>query len=208
MRIARALSGGVVIATTVASCDPIEGRSPTNAPVNSCAEFPCERYDLGKAKAQPRCSIADRCEFPGQRPDTKAFLVIHVPDTSSYGPGYTFVLSNDELDKRPARATCPQTALSPFCVSLPELATTEGGYRVLREAAAEVDFPLALGAETSIPVRVVYRPIQTPAELAVGDIPLDVFSIHLKGRHSAKCFLNVYFGSTSQEEIDFLASHL
>ncbi len=166
----------VLGAAVIASCEPIEPRPISNAPMNSCEDSACERYDPGRANAQPRCSSTNRCELPGARPDAPFFLLVHVPDTAVYAPGMTFVISDKDLDKSPPpnARPCPQTVTAPICVSLPEFALSTGFYRVLSKAAADVDFPLDITGEASIPVRVVYRQIGTIDEIPIEDVPLDV----------------------------------
>jgi hypothetical protein len=186
MSTARVASGAFVLVCcfAFASCEPIEPRPSTTAPINSCADFPCERYELDRPNVKLQCPApVGRCVFPSQRPEGKFFLVIHAPDTASYGAGLTFVIAGEELDPTTnadptiVKAPCRGTPLAPICVSLPNLTTMTSYYRVLAKAATDVGFPLALGPETSIPVRVVYDLVGTaePQIVDVDPLPLDVF---------------------------------
>jgi hypothetical protein len=185
-KLARASCGAfvVVLCSAGASCEPIEPRPSTTAPINSCADFPCEHYELDRPNVKLQCPApVGRCVFPNQRPEGKFFLVVHSPDTASYGAGLTFVIPGEELDPTTnadptiAKAPCRGTPLAPICVSLPNLTAMTSYYRVLAKAATDVGFPLALTGETSIPVRVVYDQVGTaePQIVDVEPLPLDVF---------------------------------
>lgn len=138
------------------ACGPIEGTSLSRAPKNACAEHPCDLYEPGP-RTRPVCS-GGRCELPG-RPDYPFTIVVNVPSESFYAPGYTFVVSSDELFA--PRSTSRGQCAPPGCLSLPSLANAVGGYVVRREAADAVGKPLPDGF--SLPVRVTFIPLSAPA---------------------------------------------
>lgn len=159
----------------VASCEPIVPRPISNAPTNTC---PCDRYEAGTTTAA-HCSSNGRCEIltPGGRPDYPFWIVVHVPDSSIFAPGLTYVLYSDaqgnpafkEPTVRPGTFVRCQP---PLCLPLGSLVSASGAYRVSADASAYVSYPLADGA--SIPVRVVYEPLGNEQQATFPRLPLDV----------------------------------
>jgi len=150
--ISAAFVGSIALAMTP-SCEPIVGRPLTEAPVNTCAANACDAYEPG-AKVRARCTN-ERCEIPG-RPEFQFFLVVHVPDTSIFAPGITFVLKSDLFTKTPdpsSRSLCTP----PTCLLLPSLRNVTGYYTVTKQASINAGYPLEEG--TSIPVRAEYVPV-------------------------------------------------
>lgn len=171
------VSSAVVLA---ASCTPIEARPLSDAPVNSCAEFPCERYEKG-SRTGARCQRG-RCEISGTggRPDYAFWVVVHVPDTSIFAPGMTYVLYSDEQGEPAFRAPIDSTlrCRPPQCLALGELAGVNGEYAVTQDASIAVGYPFPLEEGTSIPVRVVYEPVgNAQKEEFASTLPLDVLFV-------------------------------
>jgi hypothetical protein len=155
------------------SCEPIEPRPLVNAPMNEC---PCDRYEPG-ATTPARCS-RNRCEIltAGGRPEYPFWIVVHVPDSSIFAPGLTYVLYSDaqgnpafkEPETKPGVIT---RCRPPLCLPLGGLVGTSGAYRVTSRASAYVGYPLADSA--SIPVRVVYEQLGNEQDQAFPKLPLD-----------------------------------
>ncbi|HVH46813.1 MAG TPA: hypothetical protein VM925_30935 [Labilithrix sp.] len=167
--------GAVVLAAVVSStssCEPIEPRPRTTAPVNAC---PCDKYEPGKTAAA--CSNG-RCEIAtGGRPDFPFWIVVHVPNTSSSAPGLTDVLYSDEqgkpafndvLDPGVTKRCRPRP---PVCLSIGRVANVTGRYRVSSIAATNVGFPLP--ENTAIPAQVVFEPIGDEQATAFPLLPLE-----------------------------------
>ncbi len=137
-----------------AACDDVVARPRSTAPLNASAEFPCDRYESTPVKAQSR---EGRCEVPG-RPTFDFTIVVHVPETSHYAAGHTFVLSSANL-ARPLK--------------LPALGSVTGAYQVKRSVSDAVGYPLPDGQ--SIPVRAVYVPLGRDARDTFNPaLPLDL----------------------------------
>lgn len=176
MRVARSF-GVTLVALVVgaSSCEPVEARPPSNAPRNTC---PCDRYDPGSTNPA-RCSIADRCEIitAGGRPEYPFWIVVHVPESSIFAPGSTYVLYSDAQGNPAFNPPAAQPGVlvrcrPPLCLPLAALASVSGAYRVTSEASDYVGYPLA--ASASIPVKVVYEPIGNEQQPAFPRLPLDV----------------------------------
>lgn len=125
------------------SCDPIVAKPLSSAPTNVCSAHPCDLYEPG-ARVRARCGTEDRCEIPG-RLEVPYWIVVHVPETSYFAPGTTFVLSSEALTKTPdpsnrSRCTPPQ------CLVLPSLRQIRGTYSVSREASTYLGYALDDGA--------------------------------------------------------------
>lgn len=171
----RAAAVGLGAVSLALACSPIVSEPLSAAPLNAgCPnEHGCELYVLagaGEGSPQPQCS-AGRCDFG--RPDYPYTVVVHVPDSSFYAPGRTFVLTNKDLSAQPGAVTTGTSCKPPLCVQLPELVSREGKYRVTAAAAKAVGFPLSEG--TSLPVRVSFVPLveDTQDEVASRGIPAD-----------------------------------
>jgi hypothetical protein len=91
-------------------------------------------------------------------------MLVHVPDTSFFAPGQTFVISSDAFSKTPDPAN-PSRCQPPECLALPTLRNVTGSYSVTRNASTTVGYPLEEG--TSIPVTGAYQ--------AVGDTSKSAF---------------------------------
>jgi hypothetical protein len=174
---ARAIAASLVAACLVGgtSCEPIQPRPLSDAPRNTC---PCDRYEAGATTAA-HCSSSGRCEIltAGGRPEYPFWIVVHVPDSSIFAPGMTFVLYSDAQGnpafKPPAaRPGAFVRCLPPLCLPLGGLVSASGAYRVSAEASAYVGYPLEEGA--SIPVRVVYEPLGNEQQETFPRLPLDV----------------------------------
>lgn len=131
--------------------------------MNRCADYPCDNYEKG-SRTGARCR-AGRCEIPtpGGRPDFPFWIVVHVPDTSIFAPGMTFVLFSDKQGEpafkkpvTPGISTRCSTLQLPPCLEVGGLSAVSGEYKVTQRASIEVGYPLEEG--TAIPVRVVYEP--------------------------------------------------
>lgn len=163
----------VVSVATGIACEPISGTPSLRAPSNECVAHPCENYASGKSA--PRCSDVGRCEFQGERPlDYRFTIVVHVPDTSFFAPGQTFVIDGKELDPLAIVGTAPrsQTCSPPLCLSLPSLYDARGVYRVTREAAADVG--VNAPDSTAFPSRVLFVPLENETDLSMVDSGLPV----------------------------------
>lgn len=166
------LAGLVVLAS---SCEPIEPRPLLAAPVNRC---PCDRYEPGASTAA-RCLSRNRCEIltAGGRPEFPFWIMVHVPDSSIFAPGLTYVLYSD-AQGNPAFTEPPVTpgvltrCRPPLCLPLAGIVGASGAYRVTRDVSSAVGYPLEQGA--SIPVRVVYEPIGNEYQETFPTLPLDV----------------------------------
>ena len=167
-----AVLGAVILAAP--SCEPIRSVPLTKAPINRC---PCDAYEPGPTTAA-RCSTGDRCEIltTGGRPEFPFWIVVHVPTTSIYAPGHTYVLFSDAQGNPAFRA--PPVAPGvvsrcspPRCLPLGPLVGATGSYKVANEESKDVGYPLADG--TSIPVRVVYETLGNDQQEAFPSLPLD-----------------------------------
>jgi hypothetical protein len=150
------------------ACGPVEGTSLSRAPDNTCSLHPCDLYAPGP-RTKAVCN-AGRCELPG-RPDYPFTIVVSVPSSSFFAPGYTFVVPSADLfaPQTPTRGQCTP----PSCLSLPSLSKATGGYVVRREASEAVGF--ALPELLSIPVRVTFVPLSAPGvEMRSLGLPTDV----------------------------------
>ena len=167
-----ALAGALF--AVVPSCDPIEPRPLTHAPMNRC---PCDAYEPGPSTAA-RCSTGDRCEIltPGGTPEFPIWIVVHVPTASIFAPGHTYVLFSDAQGNPAFRPAPPgsgvvQRCAPPRCLSLGPLVGATGSYLVTAEVSELVGYPLAQGS--SIPVRVRYEPIGNTQSESFPPLPLD-----------------------------------
>jgi len=166
-------SGGVIVA--VPSCDPIEPRPLVKAPMNTC---PCDDYEPGPT-APARCSSRDRCEIltGGGHPEFPFWIVVHVPDSSIFAPGLTYVLYSDAqgnpaFKEQESSSGVITRCRPPSCLQLGELASASAAYIVFNEASKIVGYPLP--DETSIPVRVVYEQLGNEQQETFPALPLDV----------------------------------
>jgi hypothetical protein len=157
----------VAVISLSSSCDPVEPRPLVNAPMNRC---PCEKFEPGTTAAL--CSEKDRCEIltAGGRPEFPFWIVVHVPESSSYAAGSTYVLSSEAAFAEPS-ADVATLCRPPSCLPLGGLGVASGGYQVTREESKAAGYPLSDG--TSIPVRVVYEPIGDAQDATFPTLPLD-----------------------------------
>lgn len=173
----RRIAGATLLTALVggaSSCEPIEPRPLLTAPVNRC---PCERYEPGASTAA-RCSSRDRCEIltAGGRPEFPFWIVVHVPDSSIFAPGLTYVLYSDAqgnpaFTEPPVAPGVVTRCSPPLCLPLAGIVGASGAYQVTSNVSSAVGYPLAQGA--SIPVRVVYEPIGNEQQVTFPALPLD-----------------------------------
>lgn len=179
------------IAAGASSCEPIEPRPLVSAPLNRC---PCEGYAPGTTTAA-RCSSRNRCEIltAGGRPELPFWIVVHVPTSSVFAPGLTFVLYSDAQGnpafKEPLTAPGVVTRCRPpLCLPLGSLVGASGSYKVSSDASVLVGYPLFPGA--SIPVRVVYEPVGNEHDAQFPALPVDrLFASSRLGRSGAAEFV-------------------
>ncbi len=142
-----------------ASCKPIEGAVVEHAPRNDCPANACDNYAPGKTA--PRCSdVVGRCELQSERPlDYRFVVVVHVPDTSFYAPGQTFVVDGSALDPLVQDGSIPasSTCVAPTCLSLPNLYNARGVYRASSAAAATLG--IQAPDPTAFPATVRFVPL-------------------------------------------------
>jgi hypothetical protein len=150
------------------ACGPIVGTPLSDAPINACGtgQFSCDRYLVDGIAAKPQCTRDDvtlksRCDFG--RPDYPYTVVVHVPDSSFFAPGRTFMLTNNDLTAQPGAPVDRRCNLAEDCVRLPELVEVQGQYRATPAAAKVVG--MELPEETSIPVRVAFVPFAPEEEV-------------------------------------------
>lgn len=159
----RAVAFALAPFAVAASCKPIEGAVVERAPRNDCATNACDSYAPGKTA--PRCSDVGRCELQSERPlDYRFVVVVHVPDTSFYAPGQTFVVDGSVLDplvQDGASPTSP-TCVAPTCLSLPNLYNARGVYRVSSAAAATLG--IQAPDPTAFPATVRFIPLLPASE--------------------------------------------
>ena len=171
------IAGATLLAALVvgaSSCEPIEPRPLLTAPVNRC---PCERYEPGASTAA-RCSSRDRCEIltAGGRPEYPFWILVHVPDSSFFAPGLTYVLYSDAQGKPaftepPIKPGVVTRCRPPLCLPLDFVVGVSGAYLVKSEVSSAVGYPLP--NLSSIPVRVVYEPIGNDQQETFPALPLD-----------------------------------
>jgi hypothetical protein len=162
------LFGGIL--ATASSCEPIVARPLVSAPMNRC---PCDAYERGASTA-PTCTTRDRCEIGG-RPEYPLWIVVHVPDSSIFAPGMTYVLVSDAqgnpaFKEPPVEPGVVSRCRQPLCLPLDGLVGASGSYQVRSTASREVGYPLADLA--SIPVRVVYEPLGNDQQETFPPLPL------------------------------------
>ncbi len=137
-----------------AACGEVVALPRSTAPLNASAEHPCDRYESTPVKAQSR---EGRCEVPG-RPTFDFTIVVHVPETSHYAAGHTFVLPSTNVSKP---------------LTLPALGAVTGAYQVKQSVSQAVGFELPDGQ--SIPVRATYVPLGRDArDTFNAALPLDL----------------------------------
>ncbi len=188
-RVAGLLTFGVVVAA-VPSCDPIEPRPLTNAPVNRC---PCDRYEPGP-KTAATCSSGNRCEIATSagRPEFPFWIVVHVPRSSVFAPGLTYVLVSDAQGSPAFKPPPPApgttvTCRAPQCLPLSRLVAATGAYKPTKEVAETLGYPVV--EKTSIPARVVYEPLSNDERDTFPMLPLDfLFASSRIGRDGAAQF--------------------
>ncbi len=151
------------------ACAPIEPLSVLEAPVNTC---PCEGLAPGKTAAQ--CSTRDRCEIiaPGGRPDYPFWIFVHVPTSSFFAPGHTYVLSSEKAyEEKSAQAGVVSRCRPPLCLLLGGLGASIASYRVTEDVSKRVGFALRDGA--SVPVRTRYEYVGLAETDVLPHLPFD-----------------------------------
>lgn len=134
------------------SCNEIQPRRRSTAPLNASAEFPCERYGGTSVNAVPN---EGRCIVPGNVPYDFS-VVVHVPETSFYAPGQSFVLTSD---RDPPDLTVTLTGRR---AKLPAVGEITGAYTVANVPVAQRIFGSVFSrenAQQSIPIKAVYVPL-------------------------------------------------
>jgi hypothetical protein len=180
MRLGRA--GLVALVLWVSSlggsgCTPIVELPASDAPLNRCPEHACELYAPGAVTA-PTCREEGFCEIAtaGGRPQSEFWVLVHVPDTSFFAPGSTYVLYANERGEpaftSPVKPGVSTSCVAPKCLVLGGLSAMFGAYQVHDDASAYVGYPLA--NLTSVPVRVEYEPTGNDQEDTFPSLPLDV----------------------------------
>lgn len=163
---------------STASCDPVVGQPLSSAPVNDCSAHPCARYEAA-SRVRATCGEESRCEITG-RPEYPYWIVVHVPETSIFAAGMTFVLSSDELNKPDPGTRSP--CMPPKCLALPTLRQLRGTYSVSQEASRYLGYALEEDAYKvrsdtgerylEIPVRVTLDAVGPDAEGTYPALPL------------------------------------
>ena len=169
----------VAPAFLVASCDPIVAQPLSDAPLNACPEFPCDRYDRDSGRTAARCRERGRCEIPtaGERPEFPFWILVHVPESSIFAPGMTYVFFSDDRGepafRRQTEGTTARRCTPPQCLELGGLTAVTGRYIVTRVSSVAVGYPLP--DRSVIPVRAVFEPIGAPeaADPFGAALPLD-----------------------------------
>lgn len=172
----------VVGLALAAACTPIEGNPRTMGPANAC---PCDGYPRDARNIAPRCdggvdsqpARGARCVYGafGGDPGYDFTIVVHVPTTSFFAPGATFLITKSELTK----PTTPQGVgcKAPGCVTLRQLVEVQGTYPVEPDTFEALQAPFKATSTFSVPVRVTFFPRIGTAEQAVDardvGLPLD-----------------------------------
>jgi hypothetical protein len=155
----RALFVGLV---ALSSCNDIESRRRSTAPLNASAEFACERYADTPVPPVPRdgrCIVDTSVTYDFT-------IIVNVPESSFYGASHTFVLTKADL-----------TVIGPDRrAKLPLVGGVIGVYTVKKTVSARVFGPdYYLEDATSIPVRAIYTPVGPDDRSTYSQaLPLDV----------------------------------
>ncbi len=152
------------------ACSPIVAQPLSDAPKNEdCLDVhKCELYTVPGATTKSQCHDG-RCDFG--LPTYPYTVVVNVPDTSFYGSGRSFVLTNKDFTAQPGMVSGTAACKPPLCVPLQRLVPAQGQYLVTNAASIAVGLPLVNG--TSLPVQVTLIPLAdgTTDEAASVGIP-------------------------------------
>ncbi len=178
MKRARAPALVALVLALSFACNPVVGAPLSEAPINDCPQFACERYFVNGAGAKAGCNSDEttrrsRCDV-GQ-PDYPFTVLVDVPDSSIYAAGRSLVMTSNDLKSQadPTRKCDAAVPGTSQCTRLPEMVAVEGTYRVTATAAAVLGVPS--WAASSIPVRVTYVPFapgSKTAEAATEGLPV------------------------------------
>lgn len=165
---ARGLAGLTVLGIVVAAaCAPIEGTPRSSAPLNDCAEHPCEAYASEGVK--PACAFG-RCE--AGKPTFDYVLVVSVPSTSFFAAGRTFFLRSRDFIGAKGTAKCP--ALT--CIALGALVPWDGEYRAAPATTKRLGVPTG-DREATLAASATFLPLSPDdddREAAAVGLPSDV----------------------------------
>ena len=147
-------SEGVWLLVGLLACGPVPSNPVIDPPVNECSTTADCREGVCKEHALPHpqryCEVDEAVDF---------VLVLPMPDTVYYAPGLTYLLTQDDLARRPVFGA---EACKGNCVSVPYHARTEGRYNVTGPAAQVLGGRLVDGggnelALAQVPMRATYR---------------------------------------------------
>lgn len=153
----------MLIVALAAACAPIEGQPRTRGPANAC---PCDSYPRDARNIAPRCdggpdsqpARGARCVYGafGGDPGYEFTIVVHVPTTSIFAPGTTFVIAKSELTKPATSQTT--TCKAPGCVALRQLVEVNGAYPIEPATFDALQAPFKTTSAFEVPVRVTFFP--------------------------------------------------
>ena len=161
------------------ACSPIVAQPLSDAPKNEdcLGVHKCELYTVPGATTKSQCHDG-RCDFG--LPTYPYTVVVNVPDTSFYGSGRAFVLTNKDFTAQPGMSSGTTACKPPLCVPLQQLVRAQGQYKVTSAASAAVGLPLV--ENTSIPVQVTLIPLAdgtTDEAASIGVPAVDVLTSSL-----------------------------
>ncbi len=162
--VASAAALGLALA---AACAPIEGTPRSSAPLNDCAEHPCEGY--ASEGVRPACAFG-RCE--AGKPTFDYVVVVTVPSTSFFAAGRTFFLRSRDFIGAKGTAKCP--ALT--CIALGPLVPWEGEYRAAPATTKRLGVPTG-DREATLAAAATFLPLSPDdddREAAAVGLPSDV----------------------------------
>lgn len=165
--------GRLLVVALAAACAPIEGQPRPMGPANTC---PCDGYPRDARNIAPRCDggvdsqppRGARCVYGafGGDPGYDFTIVVHVPTTSFFAPGATFLITKSELTK----PTTPQGVgcKAPACITLRQLVEVQGSYPIEIGTFDALQAPFKAASTFSVPVRVTFFP-----RIGTGDEAVD-----------------------------------
>jgi len=168
-RAARAIVACGALLALGASCGPVVGQPLSRAPLNRCGgATTCASFGEAAQCLDGICNQGGNVV-----PSFVSFVVVHVPDTSIYAAGKTFLLPRSAIV--PSTSGQSRNCLPP-CVQLPSLSNVVGTYRVTTQAALDVGFPQLLPEGASLPVRAFYTLLLGPQGPTAESLALPVSS--------------------------------